>query len=104
MVLTVLEAHVARDRIGDLDRAWRDGSRTLPPGLVESFLVRNSSDDTLFRIITVWSRREALEEMRASVDKPKGVQFFESAGATPLLSIFDVVAHEKAGSSVEKER
>lgn len=96
MVLTVLEAHVARDRIGDLECAWRDGSRTLSPALIESFLVRNSSDDTLFRIITVWSSREALEEMRASVDKPKGVQFFESAGVTPQLSILDVVAHEKA--------
>jgi len=97
MVVTVLEAHVARDRIGDLESAWRDGSRALPPGLVESFLVRDSSDDTLFRIITVWSSHEALEEMRASVDKPKGVQFFESAGATPQLSILDVVAREKAG-------
>jgi len=95
MVLTVLDAQVARDRICDLERAWRDGSRTLPPGLVESFLVRDSSDDTLFRIITVWSSREALEEMRASVDKPKGVQFFEAAGATPQLSILEVVAHEK---------
>jgi hypothetical protein len=97
MVVTVLEAHVARDRIGDLERAWRDGSRTLPPGLIESFLARDASDDMLFRIITLWSSREVLEKMRASVDKPKGVQFFESAGGTPQLSILDVVAHEKAG-------
>jgi quinol monooxygenase YgiN len=97
MVLTVLEAHVARDRVDDLESAWREGSRTLPPGLVESFLVRDSSDDTLFRIITLWSSRKALEQMRASVDKPKGVQFFEAAGVTPQLSILDVVAHEKAG-------
>jgi quinol monooxygenase YgiN len=97
MVLTVLEAHVARDRIGDLERAWREGVRALPLGLVESFLVRDSSDDTLFRISTVWSSREALEEMRASADKPKGVRFLEAAGATPLLAILDVVVHEKAG-------
>lgn len=86
MVLTVLEAHVARDRIGDLKRAWREGARALPPGLVESFLVRDSSDDTLFRVITVCSSREAPGEVCASVDKPKGVQFFEAAGATPQLS------------------
>jgi hypothetical protein len=68
----------------------------LPLGLVESFLARDSGDDTLFRIITVWSSREALEEMRASVDKPKGVQFFKAAGAAPLFAILDIVAHEKA--------
>ena len=97
MMVTVLEAHVARDRIGDLESAWRDGSRALPPGLVESFLVRDAGDDTVFRIITVWSSREALAKMRASVDKPKGGQFFEAAGATLQLSILDVVAPEKTG-------
>jgi heme-degrading monooxygenase HmoA len=96
MVMTVLEAHVARNRIGDLESAWRDGSRMLPPGLVESFLVRDQRDDTLFRIVTIWSSREALEEMRASVDKPKGVRFFEAAGATPQLSIFDVLLRAEA--------
>ncbi len=97
MMVTVLAAHVASNRIGDLESAWRDGSRALPPGLAESFLVRDAGDDTVFRIIIVFSSCEALEKMRASVDKPKGVQFFESAGATPQLSILDVVAREKAG-------
>jgi heme-degrading monooxygenase HmoA len=93
MVMTILEAHVAPDRIAELERAYREGTLAFPPGLVETFLVRDSDDTTLFRIMTVWSSREALENMRASVEKPKGVQMFEAAGAAPSLSILDVVIH-----------
>lgn len=97
MVMTVLRAHVAPGRIADLERAYRQGSSALPPGLVESFLVRDDEDATLFRIVTLWASREALEQMRASVEKPKGVQFFEAAGAVPKLSILDVVTHVTGG-------
>jgi quinol monooxygenase YgiN len=95
MVMTILKARVAPDRVGDLERAYREGTQTLPPGLVETFLIRDSSDETLFRIATVWSSREALDDMRASVEKPKGVQMFEAAGATPSLSILDIVVHRR---------
>jgi hypothetical protein len=62
---------------------------------VETFLIRDTNDVTTFRIATVWSSREALETMRNSGVKPKGVQMFEAAGATPTLSVFDVVAHRR---------
>jgi hypothetical protein len=91
MVMTVLEAHVAADRVADLERAYREGASTLTPDLVETYLVRDTKDTTLFRIMTVWVSREALDTMRASGEKPKGVQIFEAAGATPALSILDVV-------------
>lgn len=38
---------------------------------------------------------EALQAMRQSGVKPKGVQMFEAVGASPTLSIFDVVVHSK---------
>jgi heme-degrading monooxygenase HmoA len=93
MVMTVLEAHVARHRVEDLERAWQEAAMALPPGLVESFLGRDARDETLYRIVTIWASREVLEEMRAAVEKPKGVQMFEAAGATPTLSVLDVVVH-----------
>jgi heme-degrading monooxygenase HmoA len=94
MVMTILEAIVAQDRIEDLERAYREGTAIIPPEVFETFLVRDTQDETLFRIITVWTSRAALEQMRATVDKPKGVQIFEAAGATPALMILDVVAHQ----------
>lgn len=99
MVITILKAHVPRDRISDLEHAYREGTGTLPPEIVETFLVRESSDASQHRIVTIWTSKEALEKMRASLDKPKGVQMFEAAGVTPELSVLDVVVHAERDRS-----
>jgi hypothetical protein len=92
--MTVLEAKVEHARRAELERAYQEGTATLPQAIVETFLVRDSQDDTLHRIVTVWASREALDEMRASGVKPKGVQIFEAAGASPTLSVFDVLTRQ----------
>lgn len=91
MVMTVLEARLPRDRVGDIERVFTEGMVQVPPEIVTSFLVRDVDDPTLYRLTTVWRSREALEAMRASGVKPKGVQMFETVGAKPTLSIFEVV-------------
>ena len=93
MVMTILEAQVAEDKAGTLERAYRDGTVEVPADIVETFLVRDSSQPALFRIVTVWSSREALDTMRASGGTPKGVQIFEAAGGVPTLRVFDVLVH-----------
>ena len=95
MVITVLEASVAADRASDLERVYRERTAQVPSDIIETFLVRDTGDARVFRIITVWVSREALESMRSSGVKPTGVQIFEAVGATPTLSIFDVVVHRK---------
>ncbi len=95
MVMTVLEASVEASRVGELERAYLAGSSEVSPDIVETFLARDRNAPSVFRIITVWTSREALEKMRGSGIKPKGVQIFESVGATPKLRIFDVVASQK---------
>ena len=93
MVITVLEAVVPVDRHDDVERVFREGMRELPDAIVESFLTRDTKDSSRFRLATVWRSAEALEAMRASGVKPKGVQMFEAVGATPTLSVFGVVVH-----------
>ncbi len=93
MVITMLEAHVESDRVGDLERAFREATRHVTDDLVETFLVRDSRDTATFRILTVWPSRETLQRMRASGGTPKGIQIFEAAGATPTLSILEVIEH-----------
>lgn len=93
MVITVLEAHVPLDRHDDVERVFREGMRDLPQAIVESFLTRDTKDASTFRLATVWRSAEALAAMRALGVKPKGVQMFEAVGATPVLSISDVVVH-----------
>lgn len=93
MVMTVLEAHVPTARLAEVEKVFREGMASLPPEIVESFLVRDTKDDTLFRLTTIWRSMEDLQVMRASGVKPKGVQMFESVGATPTLSIWGISVH-----------
>jgi hypothetical protein len=93
MVMTVLEAHVPASRLADVARVFEEGTRELPREIVETYLVRDTAEPSLFRLTTVWRTREDLERMRASGVKPKGVQMFEAVGAAPALKILDVVLH-----------
>ena len=92
MVMTVSEAHVAPENWAALERAYMAGTERLPSQMVQTFLVRSTAESTLWRIISVWHSREALEEMRQSTETPGGVLMFRAAGAEPTLAIFDVAA------------
>jgi heme-degrading monooxygenase HmoA len=93
MVMTVLEAEVARSNWPKLEATYADMTGQLPPGLVRTFLVQDQSDSAVWRIITVWESRDALDQMRRSTETPGGVLTFRAAGAEPRLRIFDVRRH-----------
>ncbi len=95
MVITILEANVPPDKWPVLEQEYRSTitNRPLDPGLVETFLLHSFSDPTLWRIVTVWQSREALDKMRASGETPRGVLILQAAGAQPTLSLFDVPAY-----------
>jgi hypothetical protein len=90
-VLTILEARVATDRVGDLRRAF-EATRTapIPPFILRSFLVQSTQDPDVWRILTLFRSREDLDAMRASGETPRGVAMFREAGAEPALSLFDL--------------
>lgn len=90
-VITILEARVSPENWDALEKAFKAGTELLPKQLVQSFLVHNAKDPTLWRIISVWRSREALEEMRRTEGTPAGILMFRAAGAEPSLSLFDVI-------------
>jgi heme-degrading monooxygenase HmoA len=102
MVVTMLEARVAPDRVEELHRRFEVDTLPLDPGIHETYLILDeatseATDGSLVRIVTVWSSRQALEEMRdaarASGAKPKGVEVLEAVGARPRVSILNVLVH-----------
>jgi len=93
MVMTMLEAQVAPDKWVALEEAYQEGIRHIDPGLVQTFLVHGVKDSGLWRILTVWESREALDKMRQSGETPRGVLIFRAASAEPALTIFDIVSH-----------
>ncbi|MCA1737132.1 MAG: antibiotic biosynthesis monooxygenase [Actinobacteria bacterium] len=89
MVVTMLQAQIDKDRSGQLIESFEAGRRNLPEAIRESFLLHELNSD-LWRIMTIWESREALDRYRTSEETPGGVLMFRSAGAEPDLAIFDV--------------
>lgn len=92
MVITILEAQVESEQWEAFKRTFEASTMQLPPSIRETYLIQ-AHDQKLWRIVTVWRSREALNEMRASGQTPEGVRMFRSVGAEPTLSIFDVIVH-----------
>ena len=94
MVITILEARVAPDMVPALAVAYENGLSHLPPQMMQTFLMNSTTDKSIWRILSVWKSREALEEMRRSRETPEGILMFRAAGVEePQLSIFDVAAY-----------
>ena len=92
MVITILEAYVEAKNWSDFQNDYKERTVPLPPQMLQTFLLQDTSDQTLWRILSVWKSREALDEMRNSGETPTGVLIFRNAGAEPKLSIFNVPA------------
>ena len=90
MVITILEAHVEANKWSDFQNNFKARTADLPPQMLQTFLLQDTADQTLWRIVSVWKSREALNEMRNSGETPTGVLMFRNAGAEPKLSICDV--------------
>ncbi len=90
MVMTILEAHVKQENWAALEEAYREGITHDDAGLVQTFLIHNMRETDIWRILTIWRSREALEAMRRSNETPRGVLIFRAAQAEPALSIFEV--------------
>ena len=90
MVMTILEAHVAADKWEILEKAYeQETQQALTPGIVQTYLAHSISDPSMWRILTIWHSREALDEMRKQ-GTPRGVVMFREAEAEPALSIFEI--------------
>ncbi len=98
MIMTVLEASVAPDQWDTLRQKFAENSSRTPPQMVQSFLVQNAADPTMWQIIGIWRSRSALENYRQSTETPGGILMFRSVGAEPNLMILEVAAHAQPAS------
>ena len=95
MVMTILEGRVSKENWSALEQAYKQGAEDEEPGLVQSTLIHSTKEPDLWRILTLWTSREALDAMRQSTETPRGVLIFRHAHTEPLLSIFEVVQEIK---------
>ncbi|KCZ73258.1 hypothetical protein ANME2D_00321 [Candidatus Methanoperedens nitroreducens] len=91
-VITIVEGNVPISKAEEFETAYASlKQETLSPGLIRSYLLRNSNNPEIYRIETVWESREALEKMRRSTQTPKAIELFQKIKATPHLEIYDIV-------------
>ncbi len=91
MVMTILEGRVSKENWPALEQAYQQAAEHKEPGLVGSYLIQARKESDLWRILTIWSSREALDEMRKSAKTPTGVLIFRSAHSEPALSVYDII-------------
>jgi hypothetical protein len=92
-IMTVLEARVEPDRWAALQGSYDAATGQLPSQMKDTFPVQSTADPAIWRVISVWRSRGALEEYRRSVATPGGVLIFRAAGAEPSVAILEVVAN-----------
>lgn len=92
MVMTILEAHVDRQKWSALEMEYNTSVKKLDAGIVCTYLIHSKNDGDLWRILTLWESREVLDAMRQSGETPRGVLIFRAAGAQSTLTIFDVIS------------
>ena len=93
MIVTQLEGNVPSDQWDALKQAFHKAGQQLPSAIDHSYLIQNQDSKNIWRILTIWKSRQALQDYRASIDTPGGVLIFRAAGAEPTLSISEVLEH-----------
>jgi heme-degrading monooxygenase HmoA len=96
MMITMIEARVAKENWPLLEQAYQRSSGQTPPGLEQSFLIHSVEDEEVWQIVTVWSGMASLPQIQQSKEAgitPRGVLIFREAHAEPAHSVFEVVQH-----------
>lgn len=95
MMLTQLEGKVNPGQWERLKAAFEEALQQIPSAIHQSYLIQDGSERDIWRIVTFWKSREALEDYRMSVETPEGVIMFQAAGAEPTLSISEVIDYSR---------
>jgi hypothetical protein len=102
MAMVFIEARVPPEKWEALSKAFKSGIASLKLfPIAEIFLIQGREDPTFWRIMSVWYSLEDLKEAQNRGSLP-GELIFVLVGASPVTSIFNVVAH--AQKSLEDSR
>jgi hypothetical protein len=93
MVIAIIEAEVHPNKWEAIKKAFKSeiGALKLFP-IAEIFLIQDKADPTFWRILSIWY---SLDDLKAAQNRGSlpGELIFVLVGASPVTSIFNVVAH-----------
>src|SRR5713101_4410545 len=90
-VMTVVEGKVPSSSVLEFEAAYASvKDQPKPPGWKRSMLLRDTKEEGMYRISTLWENRQALEEMRKGPGVPVAIAVFRKVGVEPNLRIFEI--------------
>ena len=101
MMISIVEARVAKENWPLLKQAYQRSSGPTPPGLEQSFLIQAIEDEEMWQILTVWSGMSSLQQIQRSKEAgitPRAILMFQEAHAESTHSIFNVVDSKVAST------
>jgi hypothetical protein len=96
MILTQLEGAVARENWASLKGAFEKALQHVPAAILQTYLIHEDSDSNIWRILTIWHSRHALQDYQQSTETPEGVLIFREAGTEPTLSVYAVIDYSRS--------
>ena len=91
-VLTFVKGEVQASKIREFEAGYATLKKeSLPSGLEQSYLLKNTEKPETYTIVSIWESHEALEKMRSSGREPAAPALFKKFGATPQLEIHEAV-------------
>ena len=94
MLVTILEGRVTSERWNTLSDMYRKGIKQLPMALLQTFLIQDTKDTTIWRIISEWRSKEEYENLRESEELDSVcLEMFRKIGVEPTRRIFEARGH-----------
>ena len=90
MLISILRGHLAQEHWTRLQGHYEKLVHSLPEGLLQTYLVQNSEQPTLWEILMIWQSEEAYESGRAQKKTEACELLFCDAGDVPDLQTFRV--------------
>jgi quinol monooxygenase YgiN len=91
-VLTIITATVTKDQWDLLKEKYEAvDKKDLPSSLLNSYLIQDSKEPEIWRIVTVWENLEAMSQYRQSVETPAWILVFQAVNADPELTINEII-------------
>jgi hypothetical protein len=96
MLITILEGRVTSERWHKLSEIYGKGIKKLPMSLFQTFLIQDTHDSNIWRIISEWRSKEEYEHSSDSRDHDSScMEMFRSIGVEPTCRIFEVRGHHE---------
>jgi hypothetical protein len=92
MYVTILSGHVAHENWDPLKKSFEQVGKRPPKALIESVLIQNEDDPTLWQIVSFWSSREAFKEAERKEETNLCVKMFCDAGSVPSRRGYPLIA------------